>query len=258
MGDQPPGGDLSTSQTPPPPQNMNTQRTFFSSDSSVEFFDHLRTVLDEHHAQTLMAQEALFTRFNTPILTLVSTVKRVISAIPGLQPPPTGNVLSTGNSAHRQPPPVPTRPPSERPPSSPQGSRQHSPPPPVPPRKTTTFTLTTAEMTVSGLGESSSGIKLPSFHGKDRENMIAWLHQAEWFFKLKNTADERKVDLISFSLEGDAQSFFHYCFIRNNEIELTWDEFKHAFRQKYEVPRCGPPFCTTNSKLCDTVVPAHA
>jgi len=51
--------------------------------------------------------------------------------------------------------------------------------------------------------------------------MIAWLHQAEWFFKLKNTADERKVDLVSFSLEGDAQSFFHYCFIRNNEIKLT-------------------------------------
>ena len=115
-----------------------------------------------------------------------------------------------------------------------------SPPPgptptPIPKREPTAFTL--ADTTLSALGGNTSGIKLPSFHGHDGENVVAWLHKAEWYFRLKKTHEDDKVDLISFALEGDAESFFYYCFIVNNGIELTWTEFQHAFRQKYEAPQ---------------------
>ena len=83
---------------------------------------------------------------------------------------------------------------------------------------------------------SSSGIKLPTFEGEDGENVIAWLHQAERFFKLKNTHDDNKVNLISFALEGGAKSFFYYCFVTNNYVDPTWSEFKHAFTRKYDSP----------------------
>ena len=233
MNDRPPSGDPSMSTSPPP---NPAQRTFFSSTSAGEFFDQLRAVLDGHHTETLRAQEALFTQFSAPITALTTSIERLIGTMPVPQrpsesPPP--------NHGRREPPPVPERPRSEGPPVSPYRSPYRSPQPPSGPpvRGTTAFTSATAETAASALGGSTSGIKLPSFHGKDGENVIAWLHQAERFFRLKNTAEDRKVDLVSFALEDDAQSFLHYCFIRNNEIELTWEEFKHTFRQKYEVPR---------------------
>ena len=226
MGDRPPDIDPAIPAGQPPPPNTNPQRTFFSSASSGEFFDQLRVVLNAHHAETLRAQESL-----------TATIERLIIAMSAPQRPPV--VSPPPNGAQRTPPPIPQRPPSDTPPVSPYRSPHHvphtSPPPPV--RETTAFTHATAETVASALGGSVSGIKPPTFHGKDGENVIAWLHQAERFFKLKNTAKDRKVELISFFLEDDAQSFFHYCFMRNNEVELTWDEFTHAFRQKYEVPR---------------------
>src|SRR5271156_2248033 len=222
MDDQPPVGDPSTNTNPPvgPPVQSQTPgpRIFYSVPSANEFFGQLQAVLDAQHAQTLAAHENLITRVTAPMTALTASIERLINAMPGSQP---------------QPPPVPARPPPDVLPVSPYRSPYRSPPPVV--RETIAFTL--AETATSALGGSTSGIKLPPFHGKDGENVIAWIHQAERFFKLKNTADDRKVDLASFSLEGDAQSFFHYCFIRNNEIDLTWDEFKHALRQKYEVPR---------------------
>ena len=235
MGDRPPDGDLVTNPPPNPMPTPNPQRTFFSTASAGEFFDQLQAVLDRHHVETLRAQEILATRFSAPITALTASIERLIGAMsvpqrPLESPPP--------NGALREPPPVPERPRSDVTPVSPYRSPvTHPPPVPLCTREATTFTFATAETAASALGGSASGIKLPAFQGKDGENVIAWLHQAERYFRLKNTAEDRKVDLISFALEGDAQSFFYYCFIRNNEIELTWDEFQHAFRQKYEVPR---------------------
>jgi hypothetical protein len=41
----------------------------------------------------------------------------------------------------------------------------------------------------------------------------------------------------SFSLEDDAQHFFHYCFIKNNEV----DQVKHALCQKYGLMDASHP-----------------
>ena len=201
-------------------------------------------VLDEQHAQTLRAQEDLIARvtapitaLTAPITALTATIEWLLDVMPAPQRSPT---LSPVPSIQREPPPIPPG----KPPVTPYRSPRHLPtPPPAPPAcETIAFTFTAAETAASALGRSSSGIKLPPFHGKDGENVIAWLHQAERFFKLKNTADNHKVDLISFSLEDDAKSFFYYCFIRNNEVELTWDEFKYVFHQKYEAPRMRATF----------------
>src|ERR1700737_2085722 len=222
MGDRPPGSYPPAPIPPPnPPPNPNpTQRTFFSSTSANEFFEQLQAVLEEQHARTMNAQDAFVTQINAPIVALTATIERLLGNAPSQRSP----TSSTGD------PPRPV---------SPYRS-QNRPPPPVPPvpaREATAFTFATADTTASALGGNVSGVKLPSFHGKDGENVVAWIHQAERFFRLKNTAEDRKVDLSSFSLLDDAQHFFHYCFIKNNEVDLTCEELKHAFRQKYEVPR---------------------
>jgi hypothetical protein len=114
--------DPAMSMSPPPNPAPNPQRTFFSSAFSGEFFDQLRLVLDEH-AQTLRGQEALFTRFATPIAALTATLERLVDGMQGQRstPPP--------NGAQREPPPIPQKPPSEVPPVSPYRSSQQFPPP---------------------------------------------------------------------------------------------------------------------------------
>ena len=254
MGDTSPGG---TSRDPTPVGNPTQQRTFFSSTSANEFFDRLQVVLTEQHAQT----QALVASSNATIVALTAAVQRLVDAtIPQRTPSanPSENTFSenpqrfenpTANGPPQNGPPQNGPPPNapsnspyfEQPPVFPYRSAYHSTtpaaPPPVPPRphrETTGFTA--VDTTASALSASTSSIKFPVFHGKDGENVIAWLDQAERYFRLKNTHDDRKVDLASFALEDDAKSFFHYCFIRNNRIELTWPEFKHAFKQKYDVP----------------------
>src|ERR1700694_856502 len=226
MGDRPPPGSFPPAPIPPPNPNPPNppQRTFFSSTSANEFFEQLQAVLEEQHARTMTAQDAFVTQINAPIVALTAMVERLLGNIQLPQRSPTS---SNGGDPPR--------------PVFPYRTHIHPPPPvlpvPVPARETTAFTFATAETAASALGGQVAGVKLPSFHGKDGENVVAWIHQAERFFRLKNTAEDRKVDLASFSLQDDAQHFFHYCYIKNNEVDLTWDELKHALRQKYEVPR---------------------
>ena len=63
------------------------------------------------------------------------------------------------------------------------------------------------------------------------ENVTAWLHQVERFVNLKNTREDRKFGPVFILFEWRSPILFHYCFIRNNEVELTWSECRHAFRQ---------------------------
>ena len=183
-------------------------RTFFTSTSSGEFFDELRLLLEAqhaetlkaqeaHHVETLSAQEALFTRFSTA---LTASIDRLIGVMAAPQRSPTSSPVP---SIQREPPPIPPgKPPVSRYRSPYRAPYRAPPPPPTPPlapvRETTAFTFATAETAASALGGSTSGIKLPAFCGKDGENVVAWLHQAERFLKLKNTAEKRKVDLVSF------------------------------------------------------------
>ena len=164
MSDRPPGDDPAMSTNPPPnpnPAPTNPQRTFFSSASAGEFFDQLRVVLDDHHAETLRAQEALVTWFSTPTTALTASIERLISAMPIPQrspesPPP--------NGAQRERPPIPERPRSDVPPVSPYRSpyRSPTPPPPKPPvppaREATAFTFATAETTASAHSGSTSSL----------------------------------------------------------------------------------------------------
>ena len=61
--------------------NSNSQRTFFFTAFSSEFFDQLRDILDEQHAQNLSAQEALFTQFNALIEALIASIERLVDMI---------------------------------------------------------------------------------------------------------------------------------------------------------------------------------
>jgi len=273
MSDTSPGG---TPRTPTPA--TSSQRVFYSAASANEFFDRLQVTLAEQHAQTraTLAEQhtqtqALVAQSNATIAALTTAVQAFLAAVPLPTSPtqrspelsaqlaresptpapaytpapitaPSELPVSPYHSAYRSPAPAFAPPASTVvPPAPPAPPALPIPPaPPVPPltRETTTFTHTeTATSTFNG---NTSGIKLPVFHGEDGENVVAWLHQAERFFKLKGTPEDQKVDLISFSLEDDAQSFFHYCYISNNCVELTWPEFQHAFRQKYEAPETRP------------------
>ena len=217
----------------------NSQRTFYSSTAAGEFFEQLQVVLEAQHTRTLQAQEAFVNQINAPIVALTASIERLLSTLSPTRrsPPP----LPPDQGPQTNPATVPERP-SEEPPVTPyRSSIPASRPSPflVPPsvREQTGFTSAAAETAASALSGNTSGVKLSSFHGEDGENVVAWLQQAERFFRLKNTPDEKKVDLITFSLEGGASTFYHYCFVSNNRVELTWQEFIHAFRRKYDNPR---------------------
>src|SRR6202451_4640737 len=246
MGDRPPGTDPPDTNAPANP----IQRTFFSSTAAGEFFDNLQVVLDRQHAQTLAAQDALVSSMT---ISFTGILDRLLGPAPVPQRPapqsPASNPASqAASSQRRSPPPHPitsNERPSEEPPVTAYRSPYRDPPPqdpplqPAPPpvREQTAFTFATANTAATIPGGGISGIRIPKFLGKDGEDVGAWIRQLERYFRLKNTLEERKVDLATFGLEFGSQYFYEHCYKLNNEIQLTWDEFQHAFRQKYERPR---------------------
>jgi hypothetical protein len=222
-------------------------RTFFSSTSANEFFGQLQTVLAEQHAQTqeLIAQLAASQQAaqRESMAAINTALERLVGAV---IPPGSPQGSTTGDGTQRTPPsPIPAEQPerAERPDHVPTEERPHPerphpdrPNPDQPARETTAFTLAETTASTSTASSNTSGIRFPTFHGKDGEDVIAWLDQAERFFRLKGTAKDEKVDVATFALREGAKSFFRYCFTRNNRIELTWDEFKHAFTRKYDSP----------------------
>ena len=208
MGDRPPD--------PPDPNPANpTQRTFLSSTAAGEFFNNLQVVLDRQHAQTLASQEALVDRMTE---SFTGVLERILGALQGPAPQsPASNPASQAPSIQRRSPPPPpinfNERPSEEHPVDVYRSAYRDPPPvrdprppreppfPAPPvREQTAFTFATAETAGSAYGGRISGIKVPEFNGDDGENVVAWLQQLKRYFRLKNTADARKVDLASFAL----------------------------------------------------------
>src|ERR1700685_593445 len=232
MGDRPPGTDPPDTNTPANP----IQRTFFSSTAAGEFFDNLQVVLDRQHDRMTDS--------------FTGVLERILGALQGPPPQsPVSNPASQASSVQRRsPPPHPitsNERPSEEPPVTAYRSPYRDPPPqdpplqPAPPpvREQTAFTFATANTAATIPGGGISGIRIPKFLGKDGEDVGAWIRQLERYFRLKNTLDERKVDLATFGLEFGSQYFYEHCYKLNNEVQLTWDEFQHAFRQKYERPR---------------------
>jgi len=78
------------------------------------------------------------------------------------------------------------------------------------------------------------GIKIPKFHGKDGENVLAWLHTVKQFFQLNGTSEDNKVATASSGLRGDAKSFFYYLVVKNNYKDPPWQFFEQKFIAKYE------------------------
>jgi hypothetical protein len=86
------------------------------------------------------------------------------------------------------------------------------------------------------MGGGLSGLKLDKFRGKDGEDIVGWLEDAEMYFDLRKIPEEHKTAATVFSLRGDAKSFYRYCYDKNNKVQLTWAELQHALRSRYEAP----------------------
>ncbi|KAL0419109.1 UNVERIFIED_CONTAM: hypothetical protein Sradi_1324400 [Sesamum radiatum] len=72
---------------------------------------------------------------------------------------------------------------------------------------------------------SSSNIKLPklTLPPFDGSNPLDWIFQAEQFFTFYQVAQEHRLDLISFYMQGDAWSWFKWMF--TNRQLSSWDAF---------------------------------
>jgi hypothetical protein len=66
-----------------PAGTSETERVFFSTTGAGEFFNNLRTVLDEHHRQNLEVQEAFANSINAPIQALTASIRELLQSIRG-------------------------------------------------------------------------------------------------------------------------------------------------------------------------------
>jgi hypothetical protein len=86
------------------------------------------------------------------------------------------------------------------------------------------------------MGGGLAGLQLDKFRGKDGEDIVAWLEDAEMYFDLRMIPEENKTAATVLSLQGDAKLFYRYCYDKNNKVQLTWAELKHALRSRDEAP----------------------
>jgi Integrase core domain/Zinc knuckle len=246
-------GDRPNTETPAGPSG--TERVFFSTTGAGEFFENLRSVLDEQHRQTLEAQEAFANNINGPIQALTASIRELLQSIRGTRspsstPPPATDPPATGPPATGPPatddlPQFPrTRFPwasTSLPATSTQlpvrGTGPPATPQNLPIREMTAFTTSgTSETTSVDPRFRISGVKPCKFYGKDGENVLSWLHKVEQLFLLHSIPEDKKVSNITFLLKGDADSFFYYLVVQNNGVDPTWEELRHALIAKYEKP----------------------
>ena len=181
-------------------------RTFYSSTSANDFFERFQTVLDVHHQRMLQEQEAMlrqsaqaqeaalrqsaqaqevtFQQVNASIVAMSASIQMLVEALcpqrplsnRGTTPPPQPSCLPSQQEdlLEEQPPVLPYR--SERPPQQPNGGVARE----LPIREMTAFTSATGEPinNADNVGRVPS-LKLSKFCGKDGENVLAWLHQAD-------------------------------------------------------------------------------
>ena len=235
-----------------PAESCQRPVRFGDRDAHAEqhFTDNLRTVLDEQHKQTLEAQEAFANNINGPIQALTASIRELLQPLrgprsPSSTPPPAIDVDLQATDELLQPfrrTRSPTRTPIPATRRPPPAARI------IPPATNTSQNLPIREMTAftttTGVSETSStdprfrisGVKPAKFYGKDGENVLSWLHKIEQLFLLHSIPEDMKVANISFLFSGDADSFFHYLVVKNNGMDPTWQELRHALISKYENP----------------------
>ena len=71
----------------------------------------------------------------------------------------------------------------------------------------------------------SMRLEVPKFNGKDPESWIFAIHE---YFDLLGTANDQRLKVVGFNLEGDAAKWFRWM-LRNNLI-TNWDGFLESVR----------------------------
>ena len=90
------------------------------------------------------------------------------------------------------------------------------------------------------------GLKPPPFHGLDTEHFAPWLYTVElYFYTNKLPGDEYFLNGLML-LDGDARAFVYDLMCRSNGNDLSWDEFKHHMRERYD-----------NAELRDEMLTQH-
>jgi hypothetical protein len=72
-------------------------------------------------------------------------------------------------------------------------------------------------------------LNFPRYNGS--EDPTSWICQAEQFFEYQNTAEEEKVSLAAFHLEGEAQLW--YQLFKEGEAALEWEVLKEGLHVRY-------------------------
>jgi hypothetical protein len=83
----------------------------------------------------------------------------------------------------------------------------------------------------------------PREHGKHKlwfprydgsADPVTWLHKAEQFFRADRTADDERVWLASFYMEGAAQDWYYH--LEQNHSAPTWPEFVDKVQPAFGTP----------------------
>lgn len=86
-------------------------------------------------------------------------------------------------------------------------------------------------------GEASTGgylprlvkLEFPRYNGE--EDPTSWICRADQFFNFHQTAEEDRVPLASFNMEGDAQLW--YQILKKKRTQVSWDEIKEGLHSRY-------------------------
>ncbi|XP_061337055.1 uncharacterized protein LOC133284093 [Gastrolobium bilobum] len=71
-------------------------------------------------------------------------------------------------------------------------------------------------------------MEIPSFEGQDPNN---WIFKSELFFRLQQTPDHLKVQIVGLKMNSAAGDWFQWIF--NSGTVQTWEEFTTAVRQRF-------------------------
>ncbi|WVZ06121.1 hypothetical protein V8G54_019467 [Vigna mungo] len=82
-------------------------------------------------------------------------------------------------------------------------------------------------------------LDLPSFDGTDP---LGWIFKANQFFTFHQTPPEQRIQLASFSLEGQALAWFQW--MHNNGLLTSWDSFLRALELRFAPFKFNDPIAT--------------
>jgi len=149
-----------------------------------------------------------------------------------LRPSPQLHLGVFGDRSYSEPPRAPLR----APPQAPLEFPPSQPPSPTLPPATQQVHPQNGAHTPADSSRMPP-MQMQLFHGKDTENILAWLHSIGQIFLLYNVSEAKKVALASSALRDDAHTFYYYLVVSNGGIDISWPQFEHEFRTKYDKTR---------------------